>query len=67
MIIPLQVTEIFRCVLSEIGNFHPAKMKKRRQSMPTTRGSGYSDTELKDIALLNRKHSINKKKLCAIS
>ncbi|KAL3997741.1 Ras family protein [Acanthocheilonema viteae] len=62
-----QVTEIFRCVLSEIGNFHPARMKKRRQSMPTTRGSSYSDVEIKAIELLSKKHAMDKKKLCTVS
>ncbi|VDM10144.1 unnamed protein product [Wuchereria bancrofti] len=62
-----QVTEIFRRVLSEIGDFHPAEMKKRRQSMPNTRGSSYSDIEVKALELLARKHAADKKKLCTIS
>ncbi|EJW75437.1 hypothetical protein WUBG_13656, partial [Wuchereria bancrofti] len=55
------VTEIFRRVLSEIGDFHPAEMKKRRQSMPNTRGSSYSDIEVKALELLARKHAADKK------
>ncbi|VDK79603.1 unnamed protein product [Litomosoides sigmodontis] len=64
-----QVTETFWCVLSEVGNFHPTKMKRRRQSMPTTRGSsaGYSGIEIKAVELLSRKHAVDKKKMCAIS
>uniref|UniRef100_A0A0R3RK64 Bestrophin homolog n=1 Tax=Elaeophora elaphi TaxID=1147741 RepID=A0A0R3RK64_9BILA len=58
-----QVTETFRRILSEIGNFHPARMKKRRQSMPTTRGSSYSDIEIKAIELVARKHAADKKRL----
>ncbi|CAG9531521.1 unnamed protein product, partial [Cercopithifilaria johnstoni] len=62
-----QVIEIFRSVLSEIRNFHPAKMKKRRQSMPITRGSDHSDIEINAIELITRKHAMEKKKLCTIS
>uniref|UniRef100_A0A915Q0L7 Bestrophin homolog n=1 Tax=Setaria digitata TaxID=48799 RepID=A0A915Q0L7_9BILA len=57
-----QVTEIFRRVLSEIGNFQPLKMKKRRQSMPNTRISGYTNIEIKDIERLARKHAAAKKR-----
>ncbi|MCP9264382.1 hypothetical protein DINM_022447 [Dirofilaria immitis] len=53
-----QVTEIFRNILSEIGNFQPSKLKKRRQSMPNTRGS---EIEAKPIELLAGQHSEAKK------
>ncbi|KAM3722198.1 Ras-related protein Rap-1b [Dirofilaria immitis] len=59
-----QVTEIFRNILSEIGNFQPSKLKKRRQSMPNTRGS---EIEAKPIELLAGQHSEAKKRSCTIS
>ncbi|EJD75276.1 hypothetical protein LOAG_17547 [Loa loa] len=62
-----QVTEIFRHILSETGNFHPGEMKRRRQSMPNTRRSGYGDIEVKAIELLARKHAADKKRSCNIS
>ncbi|VDN03125.1 unnamed protein product [Thelazia callipaeda] len=51
-----QVTDTFRRVLGEIGNFHPSEMKKRRQSMPNARNNG--GVEVNDIKRLARRHVV---------